>query len=273
MPGLIQVQVYKGNRSHFLQRHEIHIRWLALALGLLPVTLLLCEWCAGELGINPLERLEKGTGRWAFNYLLFTLSITPARRLLAWLMVKVRAGYGKRLSDWNFLVRLRRQLGLYCFFYTILHVGIYAYLDTGMMLPNLLRDLGEKPYVLAGMFGFMLLIPLAATSNNSAKRRLGRDWRRLHRLTYLVAIAAACHFVWLSKPGLIAAPVYAGLIAVLLGYRLMTLLGIAFKPPRDDGMEVPPRTGNDQNAKNADCSAIEIESLSKGAARLADEFS
>jgi methionine sulfoxide reductase heme-binding subunit len=230
------------NLATFLNRHEVAFHRLALLLGLVPAAWLAWDWYADSLGTNPLERLEKDTGRWAFNYLLITLSVTPLRRLAAWVATRARARYGKRLADWNTLIRVRRQLGLTCFFYACLHLWAYAWFDAGLDAPAFAQDLSEKRFILAGLAAFILLVPLAATSTRAAMRRLGGHWRRLHRLVYVIAVVAACHFVWLAKPGLWPPYVYAAGVAVLLGYRVLAKLGIVFGRPRDDGMEAVPRS-------------------------------
>ncbi len=230
------------NLARFLDRHETGFHRLALILALCPAAWLAWDWFTDSLGTNPLERLERDTGRWALNYLLVTLSVTPLRRLAAWLATRARARYGKRLSDWNTLVRLRRQLGLTCFFYACLHLGAYAWFDAGLDGTAFAQDISEKRYILAGLSAFLLLIPLAATSTRAAMRRLGGNWRRLHRSVYAIAVLAACHFLWLAKPGLWPPFLYAAGVGLLLGYRLLAKLGIGIRKPRDDGMESAPRS-------------------------------
>lgn len=215
--------------------------WTLLVLLALPALSLFHSAWSGTLGANPLESIERDTGRWAIVCLSLSLAVTPGRKLLARTMTLVRSPIGKRLSDWNPLVRMRRMIGLMAFAYAALHVGAYLELDVGWEWHELLNGLREKPYVLAGAFAFLMLIPLAATSTDGAIRRLGRHWKRLHRLSYVAAIAAALHFLWLSKPGVFTAYPYVGAIAVLLGYRVLVALRPGFDPRRDGGDEVPER--------------------------------
>jgi methionine sulfoxide reductase heme-binding subunit len=215
--------------------------WVLLGLLALPAVSLMHGAWSGSLGPNPLERIERGTGQWAIVCLTLSLAVTPGRKLLARTMTLVRAPLGKRLSDWNPLVRMRRMIGLMAFAYAALHVGAYLELDVGWDWLELLASLREKPYVLAGACAFAMLIPLAATSTDRAIRRLGRHWKRLHRLSYGAAIAAALHFLWMSKPGVLTAYPYVGAIAVLLGYRVLVALQPGFDPRRDGGDEVPER--------------------------------
>jgi methionine sulfoxide reductase heme-binding subunit len=215
--------------------------WTLLGLLALPAVSLMHGAWSGTLGANPLERIERDTGRWAIVCLTLSLAVTPGRKFLARTMTLVRAPLGKRLSDWNPLVRMRRMIGLMAFAYAALHVGAYLELDVGWDWLELLASLREKPYVLAGACAFVMLIPLAATSTDRAIRRLGRHWKRLHRLSYGAAIAAALHFLWMSKPGVLTAYPYVGAIAVLLGYRVLVALQPGFDPRRDGGDEVPER--------------------------------
>jgi sulfoxide reductase heme-binding subunit YedZ len=212
------------NLARFLERHELALHRTALLLGLCPAVWLAWDCAMANLGTNPLDRLEKDTGRWAFNFLLITLAVTPLRRLATWVSTRIRAGYGRRLSDWNALIRLRRQLGLTCFFYACLHLGAYAWFDAGLAWSALRSDMAEKPYIVAGLAAFALLVPLAATSTRAAMRALGPHWKRLHRLVYAIGVLAACRFLWLSKPGLWPPYLYAAAVAALLCYHLLARL-------------------------------------------------
>jgi sulfoxide reductase heme-binding subunit YedZ len=222
-----------------------HYRWtwrIALALCCAPVALLGGEFAAGRLGVNPFERLSHFTGTWALDLLVATLAITPARRHAVNLARAIGAPYGRRPSDWNWLVRLRRTLGLAAFFYGALHAAVYFTLDLGFDLAAFAGELSAKPFIAAGVAAFLLLVPLAATSTDAMMRRLGRNWRRLHRLVYATGILAVLHYVWLAKPGISTPYVYAALLALLLLDRLVAALrrrGSA--QPVDEGMEVAER--------------------------------
>jgi sulfoxide reductase heme-binding subunit YedZ len=201
-----------------------------LALLSLPAGVIGAQALAGSLGTNPLERLERAPGWWALVFLLATLAITPLRhagvRVARWWG---RVGHarglfvprwGRRLADWNGLVRLRRPLGLASFFYALAHLLVYAALDVGFDWREFLVDLRDKPFMLAGLATFALLLPLALTSTNAWMRRLKRNWKRLHWLAYPAGVLAVLHFVWLTKPGVARPYVYALALALLLSYRL-----------------------------------------------------
>lgn len=227
--------------ARLLKDHYRGCWWAVLALLVLPALSLLQSAWTGTLGPNPLERIERDTGRWAIVCLALSLAVTPGRKLLARTMTLLRSPAGRRLSDWNPLVRMRRMIGLTAFTYAAMHVGAYLELDVAWEWAEILRSLREKPYLLAGAVAFLMLIPLAATSTDAAMRRMGRHWKRLHRLSYVAAIAGALHFLWLSKPGVFTAYPYAGAIAALLGYRVFVALRPGFDPRRDGGDEVPER--------------------------------
>jgi len=156
------------------------------------------------LGANPIEELLHELGRWGLKFLLITLSITPLRR---W-------------TGWNWLLRFRRMLGLFAFFYILLHFTTYAVLDQGLELALIIEDVIERPYITLGMAGLLMLLPLALTSTKGMMRRLGRRWQKLHRLVYLIAIAGVWHFYWQVKLDTLDAIVYALILALLLGTRV-----------------------------------------------------
>jgi len=216
-------------------------------VSILPASTLAWEAFKHQLGINPLDHLLRTTGIWSFNFLLLTLSVTPTRRLGTMSMRWLNIPAGRRMGDWNFLFKLRRMLGQFSFFYAALHVSFYLWLDLGFDWSALWEETLEKRYLAAGWVGFLMLLPLAITSSNLAMRLLGRNWRRLHRIIYVLAIAAALHFLWLSKVGSNDARWYAVGVVILLGYRVVA--AIDFLLPHDDGMEVPDRppaqSGND----------------------------
>ncbi|NRF68469.1 sulfoxide reductase heme-binding subunit YedZ [Aquincola sp. S2] len=178
------------------------------------------DW-AGPAGINPLERLVREPGWWALTFLLATLAITPLRhagvRVAKWCGTR----WGRRLADWNWLVRLRRWLGLASFAYALAHVAVYATLDLGLQWREFVADLRAKPFMVAGLAAFVLLIPLAVTSTDAWMRRLKRNWKRLHWLVYPAGVLAVLHFVWLSKPGVLQPYAYALALGVLLGWRVV----------------------------------------------------
>jgi len=177
------------------------------AASLLPFAWLLYAAFADRLGPNPAEYLTRATGDWTLRFLCLTLAVTPLRQL----------------AGWNGLLRYRRMLGLFTFFYGVLHLCCYAGFDMSFDLGAIARDIPKRPFVLAGVTGLLLMLALAATSFNRAVRWLGAArWQALHRLVYAVAIAALLHFFWMrsAKHNYAEPIVYATIIGVLLGWRL-----------------------------------------------------
>ena len=176
-------------------------------LALLPLGILLLrafELAGLGLGANPIEELLHELGRWGLKFLLLTLAITPLRR---W-------------TGWNWLLRFRRMLGLFSFFYILLHFVVYAVLDQGLDLAVIIEDVIKRPYITLGMTGLLLLIPLAVTSTKGMMHRLGKRWQKLHRLVYVIAIVGVWHFYWQVKLDTLDATVYAAILLVLLGSRI-----------------------------------------------------
>jgi sulfoxide reductase heme-binding subunit YedZ len=157
-----------------------------------------------ELGANPVEELLHTLGKWGLKFLLATLAITPLRR---W-------------TGWSWLLSFRRLLGLFAFFYIVLHFGVYLVLDQTLDVRAVLEDVLERPYITLGMAGLILMLPLALTSTRGMMRRLGRRWKQLHQLVYVVAILGVWHFYWQVKLDTLEPTIYAGLLAVMLGARL-----------------------------------------------------
>ena len=177
---------------------------LIFVVSLLPLGGLMWMGFQGGLGANPVETITHQTGEWGLRFLLITLTVTPLRRLLGW----------------NWLQRFRRMLGLFAFFYVCLHFATYLVFDHFFNLQTILEDVLERPYITVGFSALLLLIPLAATSTNTMMKRLGRNWQRLHRLVYIIGILGVLHFLWLVKADYLEPIIYAGLLGVLLGYRL-----------------------------------------------------
>ena len=172
---------------------------------LLPLAALLATALTRGLGANPVEALTHHTGDWALRLLLVTLAVSPLRAL----------------TGWSWLLRVRRMLGLFAFFYASLHLLIYVWLDRQLALGDIVEDVLERPYVTLGFGAYVLLLPLALTSTNAMIRRLGaRRWRLLHRAVYAAAALAVAHFLWLVKADLREPLIYAGVLALLLALRL-----------------------------------------------------
>ena len=156
------------------------------------------------LGANPIEAVTRGLGTWALNFLLITLCVTPLRRY----------------SGWHWVAPLRRMLGLFCFFYALLHLGTYLWLDQFFDWTAIAKDILKRPFITVGMISFGLLVPLAATSNAYAIRHLGgRRWQAIHRGIYAIALLAVLHYAWMVKADLALPALYASLLAGLLGVR------------------------------------------------------
>lgn len=180
------------------------IKPLVFILASGPLAWLVYAALAGHLGANPIEAITRSLGDWALRFLLLTLALTPLRRL----------------SGWRWPLRFRRMLGLYAFFYAALHLTSYIVLDQFFYWPGIWEDIIKRPYITVGMVSFLLLIPLAVTSTNGMMRRLGKNWQRLHRLVYLIAIGAVLHFYILAKADTSEPLLYAGILFVLLLARL-----------------------------------------------------
>ena len=176
------------------------VKPLLFSLCLLPFLWLLWGAFNNQLGTNPVETLTHQTGDWTLRLLLLTLAITPLRRL----------------TGWSWLLRLRRMLGLYTFFYACLHFLTYIWFDHFFDMAEIIKDIAKRPFVTIGFMSFVLLIPLAMTSTQGMMRRLGRKWKKLHQLVYLIAILSITHFIWLVKADLREPLLYAALFAVLM---------------------------------------------------------
>ncbi|UWR76010.1 protein-methionine-sulfoxide reductase heme-binding subunit MsrQ [Phaeobacter inhibens] len=176
--------------------------WLVYMGGMLPAGVLFYQGLSGALGAEPIKALEHEYGELALQLLVATLAITPLRRLLG-------------LN----LMRFRRAIGLSCFFYVSCHLLVWLLLDV-QLLGQILADILKRPYITIGMAGFVLMLPLALTSNGISVRRLGARWRLLHRLTYPAAFLGALHNVMLAKGFQLEPLIYMGAILLLLALRL-----------------------------------------------------
>jgi sulfoxide reductase heme-binding subunit YedZ len=184
------------------------IKWIkppVFLLCLLPLGNLVWKGFQRELSANPLEYIRNSTGFWTLVFLCVTLSVTPLRRLL------------RR----NELIRFRRMLGLFAFFYGFLHFITYIWFEQGFNFRAMLEDVYLRPFITAGFIAFVLMIPLALTSTSGMVRRLGgKRWQMLHRLIYFSAIAGVVHFWWKVKTDVRVPARFAWIVAILLGYRL-----------------------------------------------------
>lgn len=190
------------------QRYRFVYKPLVFAACLVPLVWLACGafgWFGASLGADPVKKLEHACGKTALNLLLLTLAVTPVRNLFG-------------LPN---LVRIRRMLGVFAFFYVVVHFSVYLVLDLELNFHTLGADIAKRPYITIGFTALLLLIPLAVTSTNGMMRRLGRRWQKLHRLVYVIAILGVWHFYWQVKRDVREPLIYVAILAVLLGYRFV----------------------------------------------------
>ena len=174
-------------------------------ISLVPAIWLTIALLTNQLGANPIEAITRETGLWALRFLWLTLLITPLR----W------------LTGWNSLMTIRRMLGLYVFFYAVLHMLMYLWLDQFFDIDEIIKDIIKRPFITIGFVTFTSLIPLVVTSNNAMVKRLGsKRWKKLHQLTYFIAIASSIHFYMLVKQDKAEPLFYMALLALLLGIRV-----------------------------------------------------
>lgn len=171
---------------------------------LVPLGRLIFLGLSDQLGANPIEFITRSTGTWTLVGLLATLSITPLRKL----------------SGLNWLIRFRRVLGLFAFFYACLHFTTYLWLDQFFDPGSIAKDIIKRPFITAGFTAYLLLLPLAATSSQRMMKKMGRNWQRLHRLVYLVAGLGVVHYWWLVKKDITEPLIFACVLAALLAMRL-----------------------------------------------------
>ena len=177
--------------------------WVAC---LTPLLRLGWKGLTGGLGANPIEFITLSTGTWTLVFLLATLAITPLRRL----------------SGQSWLIRFRRLVGLFAFFYGVLHFITYVWLDKFFDVQDMIKDVAKRPFITAGFLAFLLLVPLAATSTAGAIRWMGgRRWQLLHRLIYVSGVSAVVHFWWKVKADVRKPAIYAAVLGILLGLRLV----------------------------------------------------
>jgi sulfoxide reductase heme-binding subunit YedZ len=189
------------------------LRATLFVLALLPLARLVLAgtygWFGG-LGANPIELVTRSTGTWALACLVATLAVTPLRRA----------------TGLHWLVRLRRMLGLFACFYGALHFTTYLWFDQWFDLQAIVKDVLKRPFITMGFVAFVLMLPMAATSTDAMVRRLGRRWSTLHRLVYVVAVAAILHYWWhkAGKNDFSEVGWYAAAVALLLGWRVLDRL-------------------------------------------------
>jgi len=182
------------------------VKALVFVLALVPFARLVWGTASGSFS-DPLAAITKGSGEWALYFLCLTLAVTPLRRL----------------TGWNWLVKLRRMIGLFMFFYALVHFTAFLWFDHFFDVPAMLADVIKRPFILVGFIAFVLLIPLAATSTNAMIKRLGgKRWQWLHRLIYVIAPLSILHFWWMKegKNDFARPIIFGSIIALLLGLRV-----------------------------------------------------
>lgn len=204
------------------RRFIVLLKCVVWALCLSPVSLLAWKATHDELGANPLSEVTLSTGHWTLYLLLTTLAISPLRKV----------------SGLNWLIRFRRMVGLFAFFYGCLHLMTYLWFDKFFDIHEIVKDVYKRPFITAGFTAWCLMVPLAITSTAGSIRRLGgKRWQNLHRLIYASAIAGVVHFWWLVKRDLTRPEIVASILAALLAFRIVGR--IASRQPARELKSVP----------------------------------
>lgn len=187
---------------------QIRFIWkpLVFIASLIPFALVVGDLfeITGRLGANPVEEIQDRFGNWGLRFILIALSVTPLRIV----------------SGWNWLSRFRRMLGLFAFFYVLMHFLTWLLLDQGLLLSAIIEDIFERPFITIGFAALLVLTALAATSTATIRRRLGRRWQQLHNWVYATAILGVWHYWWQVRLDASEPAVYAAILAVLLGFRI-----------------------------------------------------
>ena len=181
-----------------------YVKPIVFICCLIPLAMLVWDGFHDALGANPIEKITHRTGDWTLRFLLITLSVTPLRILFGW----------------QVLMRLRRMFGLFAFFYVCLHFATYLVFDHFFDIGEIVKDIVKRPYVTVGFTAFVMLIPLALTSTNKKMKQLGKNWKRLHQLVYVIAVCGILHYLWLVKADLLQPLIHAAILLVLLGVRI-----------------------------------------------------
>lgn len=187
---------------------QVRFVWkpIVFLLCLVPAALIVTDalGISGQLGANPVEEIQDRLGNWALRLIMITLAVTPLRRL----------------TGRNWLVRLRRMLGLFTFFYVLMHFLSWLILDQGLLISAIFEDLTERPFITLGFTALVLLTAMAVTSTDGMRRRLGKRWQKIHNSVYVVGVLGVWHYWWQVKKDITEPLIYAAILAVLLGYRI-----------------------------------------------------
>jgi len=187
---------------------QIRFIWkpVVFALCLLPGVLVVTDTfeITGSLGANPIEEIQDRLGNWGLRFIMIALAVTPLRRL----------------SGWNWMSRFRRMLGLFAFFYVLIHFFAWLILDQGILWSAIVEDIVERPFITLGFTALLILTAMAATSTNAMRRRLGKRWQQLHYGAYIAGILGVWHYWWQVKKDIQEPLIYAAILSILLGYRV-----------------------------------------------------
>ncbi len=184
-------------------------KFLVFINSLIPLAFLLWDWFFNQLGANPIEFFLRTTGILTLIFIFITLAVTPLRQIFGW----------------NQLIKLRRMLGLYAFFYGVIHLVTYSIFDKSLDVSAIVSDIWQRPFIAVGMTALVLMIPLAVTSTNGMIKRLGgKNWARLHKLIYVIAILGLIHYFWIQKSDYFYPILFAIILAVLLGHRVYKIM-------------------------------------------------
>ncbi|WP_420798464.1 protein-methionine-sulfoxide reductase heme-binding subunit MsrQ [Paraburkholderia hospita] len=197
----------KASTSANASRWIVPAKIAVFVAALYPLARLVLFGFTGGLGANPIEFITRSTGLWTLVFICITLAVTPLRKL----------------TGWNALLRFRRMLGLFAFFYAALHFTTYFWFDKWFDIAAIVKDIGKRPFITVGFAAFVLLLPLAITSPKAMVRKLGRRWQTLHRAIYPIAALAILHFWWMKagKHDLILPKIYGAIVIALLGWRVL----------------------------------------------------
>lgn len=186
---------------------QIRFIWKPLVFNacLIPAALIVGDAFAltGSLGANPIEEIQDQFGNWGLRFILITLTITPLRKI----------------GGWNWAMRFRRMLGLFAFFYVLMHFLTWLFLDQELLLAAISEDIFKRPFITIGFTAFLILIAMAATSTSGIRRRMGRRWQKLHYGIYVAGVLGVWHYWWQVKLDARDPAIYAALLSILLGYR------------------------------------------------------
>ena len=188
---------------------QIRFVWkpLVFLLCLVPTALVVTDalGITGSLGANPIEKILDRFGNWGLRFILITLAITPLRRL----------------TGWSWLSRFRRMIGLFTFFYVLMHFTTWFVLDRDLMISEVIDDIIKRPFILIGFTAFLILLALAVTSFTAIRRRMGRNWQIMHNAVYAVGILGVWHYWWQVKKDITEPLIYATILSTLLGARII----------------------------------------------------